>query len=340
MRTSVAFGVLAVSGVLACADDGQDGTTSTSSSGGSGASTNTAGSGQGGDGAASPAGGGGAGGVTGGGGAGGGAALLTPVFFSDWRTAALGTANADVQDGGKWDTILGNDLGEIIDAPAGFPTHHALLVEYKAVNFLNMRKNGLPVPGVGTTRNYRFYWRHDQPDWPTDNNQHPVQDGNAGSQCSWTFGTNTTSNTTWRARFYNQINSMENPFELNSFFVPELSSGTVYRFDLQIHRTGDTTFQMHAQVHDEDDTLLHDDADFTNEDASGSVSLADAPTFNFHATLGASTLDGLNAGVNGITDVTQDGFPYAVQAAFAVVDGLPVGTFIGPYGTVDGEVLP
>ena len=52
---------------------------------------------------------------------------------------------------------------------------------------------------------------------------------------------------------------------------------------------------------------------------------------------GANTLNGLNAGCNGITGVTDAGFPYAVQAAFAIVDGLAPGAVIGPYGVVAGE---
>jgi hypothetical protein len=272
-----------------------------------------------------------------------GGGLLVPVFFSDWRTVALGTDNALVDDGGKWDLVAGNDRGEVIDAPDGFPTAHALQVRYQNGGFVILRHNGLPVPPVGTTRNYRWYYRNDQPDWPMDNTQHPIQDGNAQGDISWSFNTNVLSDTTWENYFGVQVNNGENDFEHARWYSPMLTTSEVYRFELQVHRTGASTFEMHARVHASDDTLLHDDVDFTNAAAGGALSLADAPSFTFNEDTsrpfyGADTLNGLNAGCNGVTGVTTAGFPYAVQAGFAVVDGLAPGTFIGPYGTVEGEV--
>lgn len=269
-------------------------------------------------------------------------ARLTPVFFSDWRTVALGRDNSLVDDGGKWDVILGNDRGEIILAPDGFPTAHALSVQYRNGGFVAVRATDLPVPEVGETRNYRWYYRHDQPDWPTDNTQHPIQDGNAQGDISWSFNTDTLSDTTWRSYFGVQVNGGENPFELARWYSPTLTTGAVYRYELQVHRTGESTFQLHARMYDPSGALLYDDGDFTNAHASGAMSLAGGPTFTFNQDMsrpfyGADTLNGLNAGCNGVTGVTTEGFPYAVQAAFAVVDGLDPGTFIGPYGTVEGE---
>jgi hypothetical protein len=351
--------VFASLGPLACGDDGGASSSSTGSGGGTtassgattGATAATSGTsvssasaqGGGGDGGDGTTGTGGAGGAsTGTGGEGGSSAPLTPLFFSDWRTMNLGTSNDDVQDGGKWDVILGDEWGEIIAAPEGFPTDRALLVEVKTVEggLINIRHTGMPIPPVDTTRNYRWYYRHDQPDWPEDNSQHPIQDGNAGSQTSWVFGTTAVSDVAWRARYYVQVNSGENPYEISSFYPPELQTGTVYRFELQIHRTGEDTFEMHGRVHGADDTLLHDDDDFTNVDAGGDVSLADAPTFHFNAVYGPQSMDGMNAGCNGITGQSTVGFPYAVQAGFAIVDGLAPGEFIGAYGSVEGEVPP
>lgn len=271
------------------------------------------------------------------------ASMHTPVFFSDWREVGEGTSNDFVDDAGKWDVILGNERGEIIAAPEGFPTAHALRVRYRNSGFVMVRKTGLPVPAVGATRNYRWYYRHDQPDWPQDNTQHPIQDGNAQGDISWGFNTDTLSDTTWRNYFGVQVNNGENPYERGRWYSPTLETGAIYRYELQVHRIGDMTFQLHVQLFDATGALLYDDDDFTNANSGGSASLADLPTFTFSQDTSrpfynADTLNGLNAGCNGVTGVTETDFPYAVQAGFAIVDDLPVGTFIGPYGTVIGEV--
>jgi len=266
------------------------------------------------------------------------------VFFSDWRTMDAGTDNALVRDGAKWDIILGASRGEIIAAPAGFPTARALRVAFRNNGFVILRKTNLPVPPVNGTRNYRWYYRHDQPNWPMDNTQHPIQDGNAQGDISWSFNTDTLSDTTWRNYFGVQVNNMENPFMTGRWYSPTLVTGTVYRYELQVHRTGNTTFQLHARIYDgATGNLLHGDAAFTNAVAGGNLSLATGPTFTFNQDMSrpfwnADTLNGLNAGCNGVTGVMMDGFPYAVQAGIAVVDGLAPDTFIGPYGTVAGEV--
>jgi hypothetical protein len=268
---------------------------------------------------------------------------LTPVFFSDWRTVAGGMTTTSTTDNNKWDFTAGGTRGEVIPSPTGFPGKQAMRIVYHTDGFVILRHTGMPVPAIGTTRNYRWYYRHDQLNWPMDNTQHPIQDGNAEGDISWSFNTDTLSASTWRAYFGVQVNSGENPFELARWYTPTLMTGTVYRIELQIHRTGDTTFQMHARGYDAAGALLYDDDDFSNQAAGGTMTLAGSPTFAFNQDAtrpfyNADTLNGLNAGCNGITGVTQEGFPYAVQAAFAVVDGLAVGSFIGPYGTVAGEV--
>lgn len=282
----------------------------------------------------------------------GGLAQLTPVFFSDWRTVPLGTGQASLSDDGKWGNVGGRG-GTVVEAPAGFPTARAMEVvaqKFRADGvtpndgWFLFRKTGLPIPAVGGTRNYRYYYRHDQPLHPPDNATHPIQDGNAGSQINWAHGTITLTDTTWRQTFYVQVNSGENTFQNQHWWPPDLQTGEVYRFELQIHRIGDTTFNMHAQVHDSAGNLLYDDDDFTNAHANGTESLADNPTLSFNAVHTVASLDGLNGGCNGVSsmELNPDSayhvqMPYAVQAGFAVVDGLAPNTFIGPYGSVIGE---
>ncbi len=232
--------------------------------------------------------------------------------------------------------------GEIIAAPPGFPTARALNVVFRSNTFVLLRKTGLPVPGVGGTRNYRWYYRHDQPNWPIDNRQHPIQDGNAQGDVSWAFNSEALTDTTWQAYLGLQVNLNENSFANSRWYTPVLATGTVYRFELQVHRVGTETFQLHAAVFSAAGALLHGDQAWTNTLTGGNSSLAAMPTFTFNQNtmrpfFGANTLNGLNAGCNGVTGVTDAGFPYAVQAAFAIVDGLTPGSFIGPYGVVSGE---
>ena len=298
-----------------------------------------------------------------GGGGGGGGGQLTPVFFSDWRTVTLGDSANSVTDNCKWSFITcsyGGRGGQVIAAPTGFPTANALQVtayKWRLPNwqgvitandgYFLIRKTGMPIPAIGTTRNYRFYYRHDQPNHPTDNGQHPIQDGNAGSQTNWNFGTYTLSDTTWQQCFYTF--STSDPVTYNSYLnqhwcPPNLQTGVVYRFEFQVHRIGETTLNFHARVYDSSGNLIHGDANYTNASHGGTSNLSMNPTIYTNAQYGLSSNDGLNGGLNGITSMElnansayHDTMPYAVQAGFAVVDGLAPNTFIGPYGSVLGE---
>jgi hypothetical protein len=247
------------------------------------------------------------------------------LFASDFGTA-LGMEDPAVMDQARTPTwcLRGGAVDglEVVDgATAGFPTPGALRVIARLERSGSMIRigspwcTGMPIPAIGESRYYRWYYRHDQPDHPPDNRQHPIQDGNAISQTSWAFDTISLSDTTWEHDYSVQSNSGENPFELQRWLSPVLQQGVVYRFELHILRTGDTTFEMHARTYDAAGTLLYDDDDYRN--APGTMTLADRPTLHFHATSGASTLDGLNAGVNGISDITED-TPYAHQTGFCV----------------------
>ena len=77
---------------------------------------------------------------------------------------------------------------------------------------------------------------------------------------------------------------------------------------------GATTFTLHIRVYNSANTLLYDDRNFTNQD--GTATLASNPTFTF---VNVANLDGLNAGINGLSG--SEWFPsvlYMYQGAMAV----------------------
>jgi hypothetical protein len=248
------------------------------------------------------------------------------LFASDFGTE-LGTTDRAVTDEDRMPTwcVRGGPETALEVVPRGalaFPMPNVLRVRallesdgYGSLRIGDPFCEGLPTPAIGESRYYRWYYMHEQPDHPADNGAHPIQDGSAQSTISWEFNTRTLSDTTWHHDYAVQVNSGENPFELQKWQSPTLEHNVVYRFELQILRTGDTTFEMHARTYDSDGALLYDDDDYGNE--VGTMTLADTPVLHFHATLGASTLAGLNAGLNGITGLTAD-VPYSHQAGFCI----------------------
>lgn len=247
------------------------------------------------------------------------------IFSSDWSTA-LGTTAAAVQDTGKslpWSLRGGQGLEVISSAGLDFPTANVLRVTAVAATtgYAFLRKTGMPIPGVGQSRFYRWYIRVTTPDGLEDHESHPIQDGNAASQCNWLFHIYHDAGAgMWRPQV--RPAGAANPFPNNRWFGPPLSKGATYRFEMQIQRTGTTTFQMHVRIYDSAGALLHSDAAFTNE--QNTATLANDPTFTF---LNVDALDGLNAGCNGIAGSPPWPFVYSYQGGFAVgsVD------WIGPY---------
>jgi hypothetical protein len=251
------------------------------------------------------------------------------LFASDWSTAT-GTSDAALRDTSKplpWTMLGGQGLEVIPSAGLDFPTTNVLRVTaiQATSGFGALRRSGLPVPAVGESRFYRWYSRVAIGDGVAsgDPETHPHQDGQAGSQINWSFNVHhdlgAAGMWTPQLRTQSGINAWPNHW----WTGPALSKNVTYRFELQVHRTGTGTFNLHVRIYDTNGNLLHDDASFRND--NGTATLASRPTLNFNT---VSSLDGFNAGLNGLAG--SDWFPsrvYMYQGAIAVC-----GTdWCGPY---------
>jgi hypothetical protein len=250
------------------------------------------------------------------------------LFSSDWSTG-LGTTDAALRDTSKalsWN-IRGGEGTEVIAATGlDLPTTNALRVTVLSTTtgYCLLRRTGLPIPAVGQSRFYRWYFRLAVRDNLTDGDTHPVQDGNSGGDCNWKFDVlhNDGGPGLWRPRF--TVGPSENVQNYLWKLTPTLQKNVSYRFEVQILRIGTTTFNMHIRVYNSANVLIHSDADFRNE-GSGVANLGLNPTFNFHV---LNNLDGFNAGNNGLGG--NEWFPsavYAYQAGFAV----KADDWCGPY---------
>ncbi|KND49026.1 MAG: hypothetical protein AB200_01180 [Parcubacteria bacterium C7867-005] len=256
------------------------------------------------------------------------------VFLSDWSNST-GTGQSAVGDGGKW-SILGN-VNEVIENEGlGLPIRVENVLRIPGATGGTNRKSGMPPMTVGVARNYRLYFRNDMPFPTSDTQTHPFQDGNAGSQINWAVIFHNTVSA-------NQIKIGFTPYTQSSgcttyWYGPNLNKGTWYLLDWQIIYRTTTTLNAYIRVSDASGNVLYDSDDFVPEAYCGSSSLA---TFNSNNTFtanpggGISRSDGLNIGTN--DNMPEFAPTYGHQAAVAVVDGLPQGTFIGPYGSVAGE---
>lgn len=105
------------------------------------------------------------------------ASRVTALFFSDFSTA-VGTGSAARSDGSKWNLAANSVVVEANPGTLGFPSNMANVLRvpwYPYVGGLINRKGGifgppdasgiLPIPSVGDTQYYRFYFRYDQPFW-------------------------------------------------------------------------------------------------------------------------------------------------------------------------------
>jgi hypothetical protein len=242
------------------------------------------------------------------------------LFQSDW-SSALGTSDFAILDGARaspW-TVSGGVGLEVIPATGlDFPSTNVLRVTASVARsgFALLRKTGLPVPAAPFNRYYRWYYRHVKPSIAGGNNQHPVQDGNAQSDCNWTFNVNQIDHATYRVNF-----GVEGVFPNDRWFSPILQTNVTYRFEVHFIALSPSASQLHVRVYDSRGVLLYDDDDFRNQ--AGTSTLASNPTFGMN---NIANLDGLNAGVNGVVNLTQD-VVHSYQGAFAVCSN----GWCGPY---------
>jgi hypothetical protein len=302
--------------LLACSDDGSvvtAGAGDPTSVGGSGAAGGAEGGMGGAEGGA--AGEGGSGGAGAAGGAGG--MGQPPLFHSDWSTA-LGSSEEAVSDGGRW-TIVGGQGGEIIPSTGlDFPTANVLQVPWSD-GWSLPRTTGMPIPAVGESRFYRWYFQVTVPDDVEDGQTHPIQDGNAGSQINWELAIR--HNDAGPGMFVPQfVVHTNNGWPNYMWIAPGLQKHVTYRYELHLVRTGETTFQIHPRIYDSGGALLFDDDDFATP--TNSATLASSPELLFND---VNNLDGLNSGCNG-GEMPEPGL-YGYQGGFCV----RADTWCGPY---------
>src|SRR3990172_5029018 len=248
------------------------------------------------------------------------------LFESEWNNS-LGNSSTSRTDGGKWDTAGGNGLSVISSSGLDFPTTNVLEVTAleATTGFAFLRKTGMAVPSIGESRYYRWYSRVVATDGLSDTETHPHQDGNAIGDSNWLFHVfhNSGGNGFYRPRFMSR--AVENPSHTFYLLDGTLNKGVTYRFELNITRTGTSTFQMHANVYNSSGDLIYNDSNFVNED-NASESLANNITFNFHD---LNNMDGFNAGLNGLGG--SEWFPsmvYMYQGAICIRND----TWCGAYG--------
>jgi uncharacterized protein YjdB len=254
------------------------------------------------------------------------------VFTSDFSTSQ-GTSLEAVTDGGRWNisAVTPETVRIIPSAGLDFPTANVLqmIATSERQGFGIIRKTGMPIPVVGEIRAYRWYIRMLQRDTLIDYQTHPIQDGNNASVTNWMFivyngGSAGIPAGRWQPQFWPDGDPVYNN---RRWFGPILNKNETYRFELQIHRTGVSTFQMHIRIYNSAGTLIASDADFHN--INNVARLSSNPTFTFP---NIAWLDGLNAGNNGITNLPPNSnFTYAYEGGFAVCSG----DWCGPY--VPGE---
>jgi hypothetical protein len=259
------------------------------------------------------------------------------LFASDWSTA-LGNSHAAITDGGKWDFVSADFTGRIISsAGLGFPTANVLDVYTTTtrVGWVELRRSTVPIPAVGESRYYRWYFRYAAPDDLADNESHPVQDGGAVSQSNWRFHTiNGTGDCyfggpvppgQWCPRF--DFNGAPSPF--HRVHGPMLDKGQTYRIEVHIRRESATTFRASVRIYDSAGTLIADDATLRASD--NTQTLAQAPAFNIHNLSGMSVF---NSGHNGFAPGSYPfPFTYAYEAAFAIC----ADTWCGAYSPGEGR---
>ena len=247
------------------------------------------------------------------------------IFASDWSTATGQTTVAKT-DGSRWNIISdpGNGLNVLATCQSlGFPSATCLEVNgiQSATGFARLAKTGMPIPAVGESMYFRWYYRHEQPSLG-DNSQHPIESGQNGG-LDWCFNTETLSNTTWRPEF--RTGGDQSNARLARWTGPVLQQGVTYRFEMQIQKISNTELYLHVRVYNAAGTLIASDANFTNDRLGNTgtnlMSLANNPVLHF-ATSGGTNLHEIRAGVNGISN--SDWFPrvrYGYQGGLAVCRG-------------------
>lgn len=235
------------------------------------------------------------------------------VFFSDFSTA-LGTSREALTDGGKWPIISAGVADIIPSAGLDFPTANVLRITSTNGSGIILRRVASAPVGVGQSVFYRWYQRQTHPPL-SDNESHPVQDGNAAGDANWMW--KVYHSQAGLGRWIPQFHVGGNPYHLSYWTGPPLDTGVTYRIEVQVHRLSTTQWNLHARVY-VGATQLLDDRDFTNDQVRGStalLSLGNNPGLMLH---NVGNLGAMNVGLNGIASPPPQPFVYGYQSGVAI----------------------
>jgi hypothetical protein len=254
------------------------------------------------------------------------------LFFSDWRHAR-GNSEAAVTDGRKWNVLSrgASETMKVVPATGlDFPSQNVFQMTAieRMQGFGIVRKTGMPIPRVGESRYYRWYFRMMQVDDVEDYQTHPIQDGNAGSIANWMFIVYNGGAKSGIPKGKGQPQFWSDAANgLNSrWYGPILNKNQTYRFELQIDRVESSRFRMHVRIYSHAGNLIADDKHFHNFDKTARLSGNSLMLFN-----NVNNLDGLNAGNNGIAPPAPFPFIYAYEGCFAVRSDDWCGPYTGAF---------
>lgn len=270
---------------------------------------------------------------------------IVPLFASSFTTGT-GTSDAAKRDTSGitaplvW-TISSNTNSVIAATGLGFPARFTNVLSVPGSTAGINRVTGLGDQGNGTERYYRVFKRFDMPYPTSDNQTHPFQDGNAGSDCNWAidFFNNTVLNyadcSETQYRMAVNFPATQAAWYENFYYGPLMDRGTVYCMEWMVSYTSEFAFNLDIRISDVDGVLLYDSSDFY--DARGAAANRDlatrngSGTFVAPATNGRTESNGFNAGSN---DAAAEFDPfYGYQTGIVIADDQG---WIGA-AAVDGE---
>jgi hypothetical protein len=198
------------------------------------------------------------------------------LFESDWSTCTSPPCYDDesLRDINKtvpWDAVISAGKLSIVDADSvglvNWPSTNAMKV-YMAgsgrawVRLLDTG-NHVPMPPVGGSTYYRWYFQHTVPDGPEyADRQHVVEQNYGGwgtGDGGWVFRTDVSDNVDgkWELDYHVYL-----PSSARVKAPGYLDKDATYRIEIRQKRTGDLTFDLHFRVYTGAGLLVYNETDF------------------------------------------------------------------------------
>lgn len=241
---------------------------------------------------------------------------VSPLFESEWITAAGSTDNA-LRDGGRWTSLGGNsaDIDAHDATGLGFPAGMARVLRVKhpagVTRSAECILGGLATPASGQSRYYRAYLRIAYTDAQAQSlsNLHPIQNGQT-TTFNWHWGNNTDG--TFDINLWHDQNpsGFARWYPNGNLSMGILSKNTTYRLEWKITRTSATVCSYNVRIYDADDTTL-----LYNDGSGNTIMKCDDGTSmtaysHVMTDTNAALLAGLRVGKNGGPTYAQDEYYY------------------------------